>query len=134
MDLNGKMNFAPYQDESPEIERAMSPAFADRAKSPNLRSPRASPTAPNYPGGGLPSPSQFAGVGGGQISGGYERVVENGRLSLDAFETSLPIRLDYEAMLAYLLLPPAGGVFLLLFEHKSDYVRYVDIDTDSLRL
>ncbi|KAJ9258556.1 hypothetical protein DTO195F2_5209 [Paecilomyces variotii] len=124
VDLNGKMNFAPYQDESPEIERAMSPAFADRVKSPNLRSPRASPTAPNYPGGGLPSPSQFAGVGGGQINGGYERVVENGRLSLDAFETSLPIRLDYEAMLAYLLLPPAGGVFLLLFEHKSDYVRF----------
>ncbi|KAJ9223159.1 hypothetical protein DTO169C6_4419 [Paecilomyces variotii] len=118
------MNFAPYQDESPEIERAMSPAFADRVKSPNLRSPRASPTTPNYPGGGLPSPSQFAGVGGGQINGGYERVVENGRLSLDAFETSLPIRLDYEAMLAYLLLPPAGGVFLLLFEHKSDYVRF----------
>jgi uncharacterized membrane protein len=25
-----------------------------------------------------------------------------------------------------LLLPPAGGVFLLLFEHKSDYVRYVN--------
>jgi uncharacterized membrane protein len=32
--------------------------------------------------------------------------------------------LDYEAMLAYLLLPPAGGVFLLIFEHKSDYVRF----------
>lgn len=27
-------------------------------------------------------------------------------------------------MLAYLLLPPAGGVFLLLVEHKSDYVRF----------
>lgn len=35
------------------------------------------------------------------------------------------MRMDYEAMLAYLLLPPAGGVFLLLVEHKSDYVRYV---------
>ena len=44
--------------------------------------------------------------------------------SLEAFETSLPMRLDYEAMLAYLLLPPAGGVFLLIFEHKSDYVRF----------
>ncbi|GAD99120.1 hypothetical protein PVAR5_7826 [Paecilomyces variotii No. 5] len=122
--FNGKMNFAPYQDESPEIERAMSPALADRAKSPGLRSPRASPPALNYPGGALPSPNQFAGVGGGHVNGGYERVVENGRLSLGAFETSLPIRLDYEAMLAYLLLPPAGGVFLLLFEHKSDYVRF----------
>lgn len=51
--------------------------------------------------------------------------MEGGRLSLGAFETSLPIRMDFEAMLAYLLLPPAGGVFLLLVEHKSDYVRYV---------
>jgi hypothetical protein len=33
--------------------------------------------------------------------------------------------MEWEAMLAYLLLPPAGGVFLLLIEHKSDYVRYV---------
>jgi uncharacterized membrane protein len=33
--------------------------------------------------------------------------------------------MDIEAALAYLLLPPAGGVFLLLAEHKSDYVRYV---------
>lgn len=44
-------------------------------------------------------------------------------MSLGAFETSLPIRMDIEAALAYLLLPPAGGVFLLLAEHKSDYVR-----------
>jgi uncharacterized membrane protein len=34
------------------------------------------------------------------------------------------MRLDYEACLAYLLLPPAGGVFLLVVERKSDYVRY----------
>lgn len=34
------------------------------------------------------------------------------------------MRLDYEAMLAYLLLPPAGGVLLLIAEHKSDYVRF----------
>ena len=43
---------------------------------------------------------------------------------MEAFQTSLPMRMDIEAMLAYLLLPPAGGVFLLLFEHKSDYVRF----------
>lgn len=27
--------------------------------------------------------------------------------------------------MAYVLLPPAAGVFLLITEHKSDYVRYV---------
>lgn len=42
---------------------------------------------------------------------------------MNLFETSLPMRMDYEAMLAYLLLPPAGAVLLLLTEHKSDYVR-----------
>jgi hypothetical protein len=53
--------------------------------------------------------------------------VEGGREGrLNEFETSLPIRLDYEACLAYLLLPPAGGVLLLVVERKSDYVRYVD--------
>ena len=40
------------------------------------------------------------------------------------FETSLGVPLKIEASLAYLLLPPAGGVVLLLFEHKSDYVRF----------
>jgi uncharacterized membrane protein len=40
------------------------------------------------------------------------------------FTTSLGWRLDYEACLAYLLLPPAGGVFLLVMEHQSDYVRF----------
>ncbi|PGH30595.1 hypothetical protein GX50_06633 [[Emmonsia] crescens] len=126
------MNFAPYQDQSPEIERALSPPLRDatRSKSPPTQSQgqnqnqnqRTSPSFP--PAGGLPSPSHFGGpeaVGGDT---GFGRDVEGGRLSLGAFETSLPIRMDFEAMLAYLLLPPAGGVFLLLVEHKSDYVRF----------
>ncbi|KAB9006565.1 hypothetical protein FH972_026919 [Carpinus fangiana] len=47
-----------------------------------------------------------------------------GARDMDVFATSLPMRLDYEACLAYLLLPPCGGAFLLIFEHKSDYVRF----------
>jgi len=43
---------------------------------------------------------------------------------VEQFETSLPLRLDYESMLAYLLLPPTGAVLLLILEHKSDYVRF----------
>ena len=50
--------------------------------------------------------------------------MEDQGVPFDAFQTSLPLRLDYEAMLAYMLLPPAGPVLLLLLEHKSDYVRY----------
>ncbi|PWY87832.1 hypothetical protein BO94DRAFT_465588 [Aspergillus sclerotioniger CBS 115572] len=124
------MNFAPYQDESPEVERAFSPSLADahRVKSPNIRSPRGSPPVPGLASPGLPSPSQFAGAGHIDTSGhgntGFGNDVESGRWNLGAFDTSLPIRMDVEAMLAYLLLPPAGGVFLLLVEHKSDYVRF----------
>lgn len=54
--------------------------------------------------------------GGGATTRGY-----GGR---GIFETSLGLNLGVEAALAYLLLPPAGGVVLLLFEHKSDYVRF----------
>ncbi|ETI26023.1 hypothetical protein G647_02800 [Cladophialophora carrionii CBS 160.54] len=122
------MNFAPYQDASPEIERAFSPPPKDR---PSIDSPRIrSPPPPNRPGYGggrtisdvqpLPPPSSFAGdfPARPSVAG-----IERGQ-SLEAFETSLPMRVDHEAMLAYLLLPPAGGVFLLMFEHKSDYVRF----------
>ncbi|TKA70425.1 hypothetical protein B0A55_07898 [Friedmanniomyces simplex] len=49
----------------------------------------------------------------------------NNNLSLgNVFETSLGLPLALEALLAYLILPPAGGMVLLLFEHKSDYVRF----------
>jgi hypothetical protein len=41
------------------------------------------------------------------------------------FDTSLGLRLDYEACLAYLAVPPLGGILLLILERKSDYVRYV---------
>ncbi|KAL2364959.1 hypothetical protein RJZ56_002107 [Blastomyces dermatitidis] len=119
------MNFAPYQDESPEIERALSPPLRDATRSKSPPTQNQTQNQPSFPpAGGLPSPSYFAnpeGVGGDT---GFGRDVEGGRLSLGAFETSLPIRMDFEAMLAYLLLPPAGGVFLLLVEHKSDYVRF----------
>ncbi|KKK16317.1 hypothetical protein ARAM_001768 [Aspergillus rambellii] len=101
----------------------------DRDKSPAVRSPRNSPPVPGFTSaGGLPSPNQFASQGHIDTSGhgntGFGQDVEGGRWNLGAFETSLPIRMDVEAMLAYLLLPPAGGVFLLLLEHKSDYVRF----------
>lgn len=41
------------------------------------------------------------------------------------FDTSLGIRLDYEACLAYLAFPPLGPILLLVLERKSDYVRWV---------
>lgn len=40
------------------------------------------------------------------------------------FDTSLGLRLDYEACLAYLAFPPVGAIVLLILERNSDYVRF----------
>ncbi|CAL3964154.1 unnamed protein product [Diplocarpon coronariae] len=128
------MDFAPYQDQNPETNRALSPPLEGRRSyspnggrrtfSPALPSPTnapppiANPWAPRASIDEAISQQAF----GSRTNAG--RDVEAGRGRLDEFETSLPIRLDLEACLAYLLLPPAGGVLLLLFEQKSDYVRF----------
>lgn len=121
------MDFAPYQDTDPSRQRALSPppAGSNRPTSPPIRNTARSPPLITS---NLPPPNHFSddrgfgggGVGGGTVGGGD---LERGRL--DLFETSLPLRLDWEACLAYLVLPPAGGVFLLLVETRSDYVRCV---------
>ncbi|KAH8593384.1 hypothetical protein B0O99DRAFT_211243 [Bisporella sp. PMI_857] len=131
------MDFAPYQDVSPETHRALSPPpnrssleqsrEGRRSFSPNIQSPPLSPTK-------APSNNPWAPVRSsldavvpsfvGRAFGSDGAGLEGGRGHINEFETSLPIRLDYEACLAYLLLPPAGGVLLLLAEQKSDYVRF----------
>lgn len=110
------MNFAPYQDNDPA---------GDRAGSPDPQSPRKQPPLPKE---NLPNPGAFEddperdadapvrGGGFGNGIGSHER-------NVDVYSTSLPMRLDFLACLAYLLLPPAGPAMLLVFEHKSDYVR-----------
>ena len=125
------MDFAPYQDQSPETHRALSPPPNDRRSSSisRIRSPPPqSPIKSSAPNPWAPPTSQaqthaenpsFANRAFGSAGLG----LESGRGQLNEFETSLPIRLDHEACLAYLLLPPAGAVFLLLVEQKSDYVR-----------
>lgn len=40
------------------------------------------------------------------------------------FDTSLGMRLDYEACLAYVAFPPLGAIILLILERNSDFVRY----------
>ena len=142
-----------YTDQSspPESERAKSPPLRSPTGSPKPQSPRpqrnlSSIANQNDPWAAartarLPSPSQFADEGGysdlesGQRQPLYPQNDYVGRNALQGggvtfngsggvFETSLGVPLKIEASLAYLLLPPAGGVVLLLFEHKSDYVRF----------
>ncbi|KAH8732449.1 hypothetical protein GQ44DRAFT_602436 [Phaeosphaeriaceae sp. PMI808] len=129
-------NFAPYQD-IPETQRALSPP-PQGLGSPHITSPRASIDRTRNV---IPPPSRtyeqhdYFGAGE-QESPDVERVAWNvpqsstrtgfgrSREDVDMFTTSLGWRLDYEACFAYLLLPPAGGVFLLVMEHQSDYVRF----------
>ncbi|KAL8994306.1 MAG: hypothetical protein Q9169_005679 [Polycauliona sp. 2 TL-2023] len=121
------MDFAPYQDTDPQTTRALSPPPPQRStsRSPNPKSPPPNRnTTDPFLASTLPAPSHFTDEPRGDARGFGNTDLEGGRSNINLFDTSLPLRLDYEAMLAYLLLPPAGGVFLLLVEHKSDYVRF----------
>lgn len=145
-------NFAPYQSSPPESTRALSPPLRSPTTSPtpqqhkpqqNLSAaagPRSDDPWAAARAQRLPSPSQYTDEEEDIGTGGYsdlERADPRQNDYLDnrgdvhtyygnssLFETSLGISLQIEACLAYLLLPPAGGVILLLFEHKSDYVRF----------
>lgn len=136
------MNFAPYQSSPPESTRAFSPPLRSPTASPNPNSTRPGPQQQQQQqralssiddpwaaarGNALPSPSAFAERGYDDLEAGAQTTSSSlGSRGADGyyvFETSLGIRMDIEAALAYLLVPPVGGVALLLFEHKSDYVR-----------
>ena len=134
-------DFAPYQDIPPDHSRAISPPprnitspkpsspHADGARSPPLRvqSPSFQRDTDNV---GGESNSYFAPGAGWRHD--EETDAEHGRRGeMDVFETRLGLRMDVEACLSYLALPPVGSVLLLILEHKSDYVRYV---SDSLGL
>ena len=119
-------NFAPYQDTFPETTRALSPPIVsprvsvDRTR--NLGAALTSPTSYSY------QQQDYFGGGSNDVEEQRERVAWNAPLGgpredVDMFSTSIGLRMDFAACLAYLLLPPAGPVALLIFEHRSDYVR-----------
>lgn len=143
------MNFAPYQSSPPESERAKSPPpLRSPASSPKPQQQRPQRNISSIADNDdpwaaaraqrLPSPSNY--VDDPEDAGGYtdlesgnprhndyigQSALSGGGITYgDVFETSLRIPLQIEACLAYLLLPPLGGVLLLVLEHKSDYVRF----------
>ncbi|OTA84860.1 hypothetical protein M434DRAFT_400289 [Hypoxylon sp. CO27-5] len=123
------MDFAPYQSSPPEHSRPFSPPRS------NVASPRASldnrrPYSPSQQHRGFASPPplqhpqpqrSWNPTLPGAASGGY---ASEGGAFVSEFDTSLGIRLDYEACLAYLALPPLGAIILLILERKSDFVRF----------
>jgi uncharacterized membrane protein len=125
--LTMSANFAPYQD-VPETQRVLSPLTSPRAsldrtrKLPTITPPTRPYTNQDYFDADEASPDveRAAWTAPAPSTAGFGRP----RADVDMFTTSLGWRLDYEACLAYLLLPPAGGVLLLMLEHQSDYVRF----------
>ncbi|EGY16672.1 uncharacterized protein VDAG_07836 [Verticillium dahliae VdLs.17] len=133
------MDFAPYQSSPPERERALSPQPTSPRASADFRRPFSPPSA--APGGfqyqyqqdqySQPSPPplqhpQPQRSWQPSLPGAYP-VADAHREGVSEFDTSLGIRLDYEASAAYLALPPLGAILLLIGERNSDYVRYVAV-------
>ncbi|KOS22549.1 hypothetical protein ESCO_001895 [Escovopsis weberi] len=144
------MDFAPYQSSPPEHSR-ISPITSPRASVDT--SPFAAAAAARTPpplqhpqpqrawngrdldgsaGGWTFSVSGFGGgFGGGNGAGGFASSRGGSAnampgafpAEISEFDTSLGLRLDYEACLAYLALPPLGAMLLLVLEKNSDYVR-----------
>ncbi|TDZ39217.1 UPF0132 membrane protein [Colletotrichum spinosum] len=114
------MDFAPYQSSPPERERALSPPLASPRASADVRRPFSPYNQPSPPPLQHPQPQR-----GWQpnIPGSFP-TADAHREGVSEFDTSLGIRLDYEAALAYLALPPLGPVLLLIGERNSDYVRF----------
>ncbi|PKS05081.1 hypothetical protein jhhlp_008448 [Lomentospora prolificans] len=118
------MDFAPYQSSPPETGR---PSFSPVNEQ---RSPRASADfirrslspfqRPSPPPLQHPQPQRSWQP---SLPGSYPSA-DAYREGVSEFDTSLGIRLDYEAALAYLALPPLGAIVLLIMERNSDYVRF----------
>lgn len=136
------MNFAPYQSSPPEHgrvspDRGASPrASLDatiRTFTPVKVNPTQSPPPLQHP---QPQRSWNGLDGRSNGWGADERAAAMSSTTsampgafpiaeVSEFDTSLGIRLDYEASLAYLAIPPIGSIVLLILERNSDFVRYL---------
>ncbi|CAM1507389.1 Fc.00g070300.m01.CDS01 [Cosmosporella sp. VM-42] len=129
------MDFAPYQSSPPEHSRVASP---ENAASPRHSYEARRPFSPvkSPPPLQHPQPHRgwtgFDGQGSSWAAGGADNRVFAAPnpmpgaypAEVSEFDTSLGMRLDYEACLAYLVFPPLGAIILLILERNSDYVRF----------
>lgn len=123
------MDFAPYQSSPPEHERIASPEYnASPRASQDVRRPFSTDTRsppplqhPQPQRGWSGFDGQAGNWAGGSSAGGTPGAYPPAEVS--EFDTTLGLRLDYEACLAYLAFPPLGPIVLLILERNSDYVR-----------
>ncbi|KAG6013818.1 hypothetical protein E4U54_006282 [Claviceps lovelessii] len=129
------MDFAPYQSSPPEHSRVSSPIFSTSSPRQSFdaatRRPFSPPSARSPPTFQPPQPQRLwtdseEPAGGWPTSSRGARIVASNYAvaEISEFDTSLGLRLDYEACFAYLALPPLGSVILLILERNSDYVRF----------
>ncbi|EFY84874.1 hypothetical protein MAC_09085 [Metarhizium acridum CQMa 102] len=129
------MDFAPYQSSPPEHSRVASPEF----NSPSPRQSQDGTSRRRFSPGNTRSPPPLqhpqpqrtwanleSQAGGWSGSAGAATTMPGScpAAEISEFDTSLGLRLDYEACLAYLALPPLGAIALLILERNSDYVRF----------
>lgn len=129
------MDFAPYQSSPPEHGRVSSPEYnasprgstdaSKRPFSPAAGAARSPPPLqhpqPQRAWGGFDGQANSWTGGGSSSSAAMPGAFPAAEVS--EFDTSLGVRLDYEASLAYLAFPPLGAIALLILERNSDYVR-----------
>lgn len=125
--------FSPPPLQHPQPQRAWSGEGVGRYQSP-LATHVASAASGNGRGSGSGGGNGGGGgVGGGGGMGDYFSALGAREGMVSEFDTSLGLRLDYEACLAYLAAPPLGAILLLILERKSDYVRYVFLSVPGSR-
>ncbi|KAK4235706.1 hypothetical protein C8A03DRAFT_17583 [Achaetomium macrosporum] len=110
--------FSPPPLQHPQPQRAWSGEGVGRYQSPLAHTAHT---------GGSPwreAEISNGGGGGGGGMGDYLSSLGAREGMVSEFDTSLGLRLDYEACLAYLAVPPLGAILLLILERKSDYVRF----------
>ncbi|KAH7310403.1 hypothetical protein B0I35DRAFT_72883 [Stachybotrys elegans] len=134
------MDFAPYQSSPPEHSRVASPERGHGFISPRASLEARRPFSPATSPPPIQHPQPQRGWSGfdGQTSGWGVNASSSSPFGANStpmpgaypaaeiseFDTSLGLRLDYEACLAYLAFPPFGAIILLILERNSDYVRF----------
>ncbi|KAI8644011.1 hypothetical protein BD408DRAFT_442102 [Parasitella parasitica] len=115
------MNFAPYSPSPDEDRTLQSPKKQQKQQQQSNR-----PSYSSYQAGSDSYAEQGllgSGNGAGSSTSGPSIFDGQQAVRVNKYETSLPIRVDVEACLAYVL-GPVTGLLLLIFERQNDYVRF----------
>ncbi|CAO3630082.1 unnamed protein product [Mucor fragilis] len=116
------MNFSPYSPSPDEDRTSRSPKNHQKHQQ---QSSQAAAAYSSYQAGSDSYAEQgLLGSGNGAGSSSNSSAF-NGQqaIRVNKYETSLPIRVDVEASLAYVL-GPVTGLLLLILERQNDYVRF----------